>query len=245
MLTKALHRSQRLSGIVRALIPCACALCGGESGDIVCDGCNRQFFTARIGRCRMCAIPLPADASAVHICGACLQRPPAFDAAVAAVDYVQPLEQLVLGLKFGGRLPLAALLAQKLHAACQAAQVARPSLLTAVPLGSARLAERGFNQAAEIARPLAQLLQLPLDLRLLERRRDTLPQALLHPDERRRNMRRAFTVAPSHLRQVHGAHVAVVDDVMTTGETLSEAARALKRFGAARVTALVFARTVD
>jgi ComF family protein len=235
----------RITALLHALLPCACALCGGESGDMLCHGCHLQFFSARHRRCVCCALPLPADASEARLCGACLRRPPAFDAAVAAADYAAPLEQLVLGLKFGHRLALAPLLARMLGAACTASNIALPSLLTVVPLGRQRLTERGFNQAAEIARPLARLLHLPLDLGLLQRRRDTAPQALLHPDARRKNMRRAFMLDASRMQQVQGAHVGVVDDVMTTGATLNEAAVALKRCGAARVTALVFARTID
>ncbi|GIZ50835.1 ComF family protein [Noviherbaspirillum aridicola] len=234
-----------LTGMLRALLPGACALCGGECGDGLCAGCAAQHFAARPRRCRRCALPLPADASAATQCGECLRRPPAFDAAVAAVDYAPPLEQLVLGLKFGHRLALAPLLARSMAETWRVSMHPPPALLTAVPLGPSRLAERGFNQAAEIARPLASLLKLPLDLRLLQRQRDTTPQALLHPDERRRNMRQAFRVDPMRLGALAGAHVAIVDDVMTTGETLNAAAAALKRRGAARVTALVFARTVN
>lgn len=238
----------RLPLLPRALLPGACALCGGECGDTLCAGCESQFFRDDRRRCHGCALPLPADASAATRCGDCLRRPPAFDAAVAAVDYVPPLEQLVLGLKFGHRLALAPMLAQRMAGAWRASAASThdgPALMTVVPLGPARLAERGFNQAAEIARPLATLLRLPLDPRLLQRQRDTTPQALLHPDERRRNVRQAFRVDPARLRGLTGSHVVIVDDVMTTGETINAAAAALKRRGAARVTALVFARTVN
>lgn len=237
------HQFSRLRHLP-ALLPCACALCGAEGGGVLCDGCDSRYFRSR-RRCSGCALPLPDDGSEVACCGACLRRRPDFDAALAAVDYAPPLEQLVLGLKFGHRLALAPLLAYKLGQACLAAPDALPALLIPVPLGPQRLAQRGFNQAAEIARPLARLLQLPLELRLLRRRRDTAPQALLHPDARRKNVRRAFSVDPARMRCLRGAHVGVVDDVMTTGETLNEAAQALKRYGAARVTALVFARTID
>lgn len=210
----------------------------------MCKGCEAQAFHDDGNRCSRCAIPL-ADGSAT-ICGSCLKHPPAFDASVTAVDYAPPIDQLVLALKFGRRLELAPLMAAKLRDVIPAMQpTPLPTLLTVVPLGDKRLAERGFNQALEIARPLSRALGITLDGRLLVRQRETHAQALLHPDERRRNMRNAFIVAGHAIDRVRGAHVGVVDDVMTTGETLNEIAATLKRFGAARVTNFVFARTAQ
>ena len=173
-----------------------------------------------------------------------MRRAPAFDAAVVATDYDAPLDQLVLSLKFGAQLALAplfgALLAQAMR---QQPPAAWPTLLAPVPLGRQRLAERGFNQALEIGRPLARELGLGLEARLLVRCRETAPQTLLDPGRRRANLRRAFEVPPARLYQVRGQHVGVIDDVITTGATLNEVAATLKRAGAARVTCLAFART--
>jgi ComF family protein len=174
-----------------------------------------------------------------------MQRAPAFDATIAAVDYAAPVDQLVLGLKFGSRLELAPMLARMVaNAALKMEASPMPTLLTAVPLGSRRLTERGFNQALEIAKPLSRALRVKLDARLVSRLRDTRAQALLHPDERQKNMRNAFLVEGDAIDRVRGQHIGVVDDVMTTGETLNELAATLKRFGAARVTNFVFARTL-
>ncbi|GAB3540265.1 hypothetical protein GCM10027343_09040 [Noviherbaspirillum agri] len=174
-----------------------------------------------------------------------MQRAPAFDATVAATDYAAPVDQLVLGLKFGSRLALAPLFGRMLADAVSQAQAsAMPTLLTAVPLGPRRLAERGFNQALEIAKPLSRTLNIRLDARVVSRLRDTRAQALLHPDERHKNIRNAFLVEGSAIDHIRGQHIGVVDDVMTTGETLNELAATLKRFGAARVTNFVFARTL-
>jgi ComF family protein len=112
-----------------------------------------------------------------------------------------------------------------------------------VPLGRQRLVERGFNQALEVGRTLARELGLPLRARLLERCRDTAPQTLLAPGERRANLRLAFAVPPASMRQVRGQHIGIIDDVITTGVTLDEIAATLKRAGAARVSCLAFART--
>jgi len=125
----------------------------------------------------------------------------------------------------------------------QADKREQPSLLTVVPLSAQRLVTRGFNQAHEIARPLARALGIPLEPQLAVRVRDTAAQSMLPPKERRKNIRKAFTVAPTAIDRIRGQHVGIVDDVMTTGETLGELAATLKRFGAARVTNFVFARS--
>jgi len=164
-----------------------------------------------------------------------------FDSTVVAADYAPPIDQLVLALKFGNRLELAPLFAGMLRNAI--AQTTLPEYLTAVPLGPKRLVERGFNQALEIARPLSKALAVRIDAEAVIRQRDTHAQAMLHPDERRKNIRHAFLVPAQAIDKVKGRHVGVVDDVMTTGETLNEVAATLKRFGASRVTNFVFART--
>jgi len=179
-------------------------------------------------------------------CGECLRNNPAFDATIVAADYAAPIDQLVLALKFGGRLSLAPLFARMLHDAVQKLPHAeRPTTLTAVPIGSQRLVERGFNQALEIAKPLSRALEITLDPKLLSRARDTRAQAMLHPDERRQNVRREFIVPADAIDRLRGQHVGLVDDVITTGATLDEIAATLKRFGAARVTNIVFARTLQ
>jgi ComF family protein len=179
---------------------------------------------------------------ATLICGTCLRDPPAFDATVAAVDYAIPLDQLVLQLKFGARLALAPWFARQMRDAVLARPgLPLPDLLCPVPLGPDRLVERGFNQALEIARPLAAALGVACHPALALRTLDTLAQSGVAPDARARNVRGAFAVADPDL--VEGRHVGLVDDVMTSGHTLGELAAAFKRFGAARVTNLVFART--
>ncbi|HEY0847936.1 MAG TPA: ComF family protein, partial [Noviherbaspirillum sp.] len=187
MLSRLLHLSQSSIARLRHAIPTSCALCGSHHGNGLCNGCRMRHFSAIQHRCSCCAIPL-SDAAATR-CGACLKTPPAFDATVVASDYAPPLDQLVLALKFGNRLELAPLLATMLHEATLATDTAPPTLLTAVPLGPGRLKERGFNQSFEIARPLARTLGTTLDARLVLRQRDTPAQALLHPDERHRNVR--------------------------------------------------------
>lgn len=243
MLRHALIRLRTQAAGMLAAALCCCALCGRTGRTALCDGCRERYMVSPSARCTRCAIALPAGAGAV-LCGACLRRPPSFDAAVVASDYAAPLDQLVLALKFGGQLAMAPLLGRLLADALR--RLPRqdwPEVLAPVPLGPRRLAERGFNQALEIARPLARSLALPLAPRLLARQRETAPQSLLTPNERRANLRRAFSLPLDGPEQVRGRHVGVVDDVLTTGATLEEIAATLKRCGAARVTCLAFART--
>ena len=249
MFSRLRHWSQHLSARLPALLPSSCALCGSSGDAAICAGCHAQFFGGSSQRCTQCAIPLPAAGiiAAASRCGACLTQAPAFDATIVAADYAPPIDQLVLALKFGSRLALAPLFARALRDALlheSAQEIALPTLLTAVPLGRRRLAERGFNQALEIAKPLSRALGIKLEAQLVVRQRDTAAQALLHPDQRHRNIRHAFVVPDTAIERVRGQHVGVVDDVITTGGTLGELAATLKRFGAARVTNLVFARTL-
>jgi len=244
-MASALFRSIRHFGArLRGVLPCGCALCGITGDHAVCDGCQKQFFSDSRPRCSRCAILRPDHSANASQCGACLRHPPAFDAAIAAADYAPPIDQLVLALKFGNQLAMAPLFADLLFRASRIMPAEDfPTVLTAVPLGAQRLRERGFNQALEIAKPLSRAMHIGLDSYLISRIRDTQPQSMLHPDERHGNIKQAFSVPAAALARMRGAHVGIVDDVMTTGETLNELAATLKRFGAARVTALVFART--
>ncbi len=193
-------------------------------------------------RCEFCAIPVgPVDAR----CGQCLAQRPAYDSTTVACDYMAPLDQLVLSLKFGQRLPVAAALANLLAASVKKTVPPPeiPDLFIPVPLSRERLAERGFNQALEIARPLAKALNRPISPNLLHRVRHTTAQSLLHPDQRHENIMHAFSPNRRYKDKIVGQHIGVVDDVMTTGATLHEIAACLKRHGAGRVSNFVFART--
>ncbi len=245
MLSQYLTWPQRWLRCLPHLVPSSCALCGAAHDAAICGPCHQQYFKTIRQRCRQCAAAL-SDAAA-GTCGACLAQPPAFDATVVAADYLPPVDQLVLALKFGSRLALAPLFAQLLRDALlqnPSGAAPLPELLTAVPLGPHRLQERGFNQALEIAKPLSHLLGVTLAPRLVLRLRDTQAQSQLHLRDRHDNLRQAFTVSQEFLTTVRGRHIGVVDDVITTGETLHELATTLKRFGAARVSNLVFARTL-
>ncbi|MGZ8290903.1 MAG: phosphoribosyltransferase family protein [Telluria sp.] len=230
--------------LARALLPSSCALCGAGCGGVVCAACHAEHVAPRRPRCSCCANPLGFDGDGGIRCATCLAGRPAFDATLAAADYALPLDQLVLHLKFGGRLALAPWFARMIaDVAIADRQFVLPNVLCPVPLGPQRLAGRGFNQALEIARPLSKLLGVPLRARLAIRALDTQAQSGVAPAQRRDNIRNAFIVAPDALAMVRGQHIGIVDDVMTSGHTLNELAATFKRFGAARVSNLVFART--
>lgn len=229
--------------LLRRLLPASCALCAAAGDALLCPDCAAQFFgsAAAVARCPRCANPLPGMAAG-QLCGACRAEPPAFDVTLVAADYAMPLDQLVLQLKFGHRLALATLFARLLRdAVLEQPGFTLPALLCPVPLGRRRLAERGYNQALEIARPLARSLGVALHPRLVCRVHETAAQSSVAPEQRRQNIAGAFAIPDPAL--VQGRHIGVVDDVMTSGRTLDELAATLKRHGAARVSNLVFART--
>jgi len=243
-------RVPALPPLLPPLLPAACVLCGQTDRHILCASCHRRYFARQHRRCVQCALPMAVDGQELR-CGACLTTRPAFDATIAAVDYIGPGDQLVLALKFGGELRVARLMAELLHRAAlrnpvpgSEVQLPLPAMLMPVPLSRERLQERGFNQALEIGRPLARHLDIPLYPQLLQRVRDTRPQSGLPVAARARNVRKAFAVPYEMMDHVRGRHVGVIDDVMTTGDTLNEIAITLKRLGAKRVTNLVFARTL-
>lgn len=180
----------------------------------------------------MCALPTPQGA----VCGRCLRKPPQFDHAVAAFIYRFPADKLVQALKFGEQLDLANPLADSL-----AGRITVPAdCIVPMPLHPARLRQRGHNQSLEIARRLAARLEIPLRPHACTRVRDTPPQSALTWKERGKNMRRAFQCS----EDFSGKHVAMVDDVMTSGASLNELAIALRRAGASEVSAWIVARTV-
>lgn len=211
-----------------------CLLCGGSAADLLCARCEADLPRLPAPLCPICALPAPA----AQPCGACQARPPHFDATIAAFRYGFPLDRLVQALKYRHQLALASWLAAALLAGPRPA--ADIDIVMAVPLGPRRLAQRGFNQAGEIARPLARGLGLRLDLNAGARPTDTAAQADLPWRARQANVHGAFAVG----RDLGGASVIVVDDVMTTGATLNEFARALKQRGAARVVNWVVARAL-
>lgn len=229
------HLYDCIKYIQKILYPPTCLLCGapGSAGLDLCAGCAAEI-PAPAPACRLCARPLPQPGT----CGACLRHPPPQARTVAPLPYAGAVRELITGLKFRHRLAASRLLGTLLAQALEG-DPERPELLLPVPLHPARLRERGFNQALEIARPVGRLLGIDVARDACRRIRDTPHQMGLHERERRRNVRGAFSVADA----VSGRHVAVLDDVITTGSTAAELVRALQRAGAERVDVWAVART--
>jgi ComF family protein len=226
----------------RAFLPPHCLLCeqAGSPARDLCDGCAADLVRNRLC-CPRCALPLQAPAP---LCGECLKRAPPFDAAFAPFVYGHPLDLLVTKLKFARSLAAGRVLSELWLDAITDAAPALPDLLLPVPLHASRLRERGYNQALELARPLSHSLGIPLADSLLARTKATAAQANLDAKARRKNLRGAFEFHGNALggRQSATRHVALIDDVMTTGTTLRECARVLKRAGFARVDVWALAR---
>ncbi len=222
--------------LAERLYPATCLLCAaqGAYGREFCEGCYSDLPWNR-RPCSRCALPLPAGVKVPAVCAPCLQHAPVYDAGWAPFCYERPLDWLITGLKFHERLSnahmLGELMADLLIPGYQKRPKQRPHLLLPVPLHESRLKLRGYNQAAELARPLARRLRIPLDLTGCTRIRSTAAQMDLDAKHRAVNVRGAFACQLN----LKNRHVAIVDDVVTTGQTVNEFARVLKRAGAARV----------
>lgn len=219
----------------RWLLPLRCLLCGapGDGGMDLCAACAAEMPRNR-ACCARCALPLATPAAC---CGACQQHAPPWDAAWAPFRYGWPLDRLESRFKFGRDLAAGRVLSSLWQG--EPRPVERPSLLITVPLHRSRLRQRGYNQALELARPLARALGVPLRHDVLQRSRHTEAQTELDAVGRRRNVHGAFALCPG---LAPPAHVAILDDVMTTGATLAECAGVLKRAGVPRVDVWALAR---
>ncbi len=220
-----------------------CAQWDGVGQHGLCSPCRLRFAAQRNACCPRCALHTPGLTGVA--CGRCQRAPPPFQRCIAAVDYGFPWDRLVARFKFQQQAELAGLLAGVLQDALWRAGPAPVDAVVPVPLSDARLAERGYNQAWELARRLATHQGLPAHADWLLRLRDTPHQVGLRRQDRERNLRDALWVPPAAAAALAGRHLALVDDVMTTGSTASAASQALLAAGAASVQVWVLARTPE
>ncbi len=235
-----MFRSVSFSSALKSVLSQDCTLCGVRSQESLCGDCHRDLPFRGATGCPHCN----AHSADNQICGACLSDPPHFDDTTSAFHYSYPLDRLVQAYKFNARLGLLPLFADALSRAIRAkrtnAAATTPDLVIPLPLAPKRLAERGFNQSSLLGAQVSTALNIRFEARGMLRVRETPPQTGLNREARLKNVRGAFDC----VHRLDGKHVAVVDDVMTTGATLSEAAKALKKAGAAHVSAWVIARAL-
>lgn len=217
------------------LYPPYCAGCE-KPGSRWCGDCDSQVQTLATNLCPICGIPQKGT----EVCASCRRNPPAFRALRSWAVYSGPVRKAVHRLKYRGDLGLAEPLAERMRAVLLA-QKWEVQLITNVPLGYQRKQERGYNQARELAWPIATALRLPYASQALNRVRETRTQVGLSAEERMANVDGAFSADPA---KVNGKSILLVDDVATTGSTLNACARALRNAGAKEVYALSLARAV-
>ncbi|MCE5363948.1 ComF family protein [Pseudomonas anguilliseptica] len=219
-----------------------CLLCDepADAALAICTSCEAELPWLG-GHCQVCALPLPSQGL---VCGACLKKPPSFSKVEVPWRYAFPVDSLITRFKHQAKWPLGRLLGELLSQHLQHAfdeGLPRPDLLLPVPLADRRQRQRGFNQAGLLTEWLSANLQLPVQAHWLQRVIDTPAQQQLDAATRKRNLRKAFALAPDSA--VSSRHVALVDDVLTTGATAESLAQLLKKAGAARVDVYCLART--
>jgi ComF family protein len=234
-----------LRAVLDALYPPVCAACGQETGSSggLCRACfgEAAFITGPV--CARCGVPMPGAAAGGLICDGCRHAPPAWETGRAAALYDGPIRRAVLALKHGDRLDIARAAAPWLLRAGHSL-LARADLVVPVPLHWTRLWRRRANQSAELARALCDLAGRPEAYapgRLCRRRR-TPPQEGRGRAARHGNVSGAFALTRRGAEAVPGRHVLLLDDVMTTGATLSACAEVLRAGGAAGIDVLALAR---
>lgn len=220
------------------VLPPTCLLCGnaGWQNHDICLICQ-QHLLQNHHCCYQCGEHFALPPAVPMLCGRCIAQPPAFDETHAPYIHQGAIRHLVTTLKFGATYKNARLLGQLLADQLRDSH-RQPELLIPVPLHKSRYRQRGFNQSIEIARTVSKELAIPLDLSSCQRLRNTPQQSNLTAKQRRKNIKNAFAV----VKPISASHVAIIDDVMTTGSTMDELAKVLKKAGVEKVDVWVCAR---
>lgn len=241
--------SQFLSLLKKSILylaPTCCIFCkeASQRSLALCVHCQKEL-PILTRRCRQCAQLLPFCENKFNheglICGNCLKNPPVYDALFALFPYEDPVIQVITQLKFRQQLFHVKLMGKQMLSAIQKRWYINrslPDLIIPVPLHKARLKERGFNQALELAKPLAKGLKIPLHHHSAKRIKNTQPQSELNAKERKTNIKNAFVVTQNYANLT----IAVLDDVVTTGHTITEFCKTLKQQQAKRIDVWCYAR---
>ena len=245
--------SGSLDWLIDWLYPPRCRGCGeifqGPDSDYFCPLCWKKIELVARPMCSLCGLPFPHASGDDHICGLCLARPPHFTRAWAWACYPReeaeehPLRQAVQKFKYGRKVSLGKPFGRLMARGCvEFLRDCDADVILPVPLHPRRLRWRGFNQALLLGRQLSRAYGIPADPFMLLRVKETPPQTQLNEEERRRNVRGAFALAAD--RSAEGKNILLVDDVYTSGATVNECSRALRRAGASNVYVLTLARAM-
>ncbi len=226
--------AHRFGQLYSKLMPTPCLLCGtSNQGDCLCPACCEQL--PKLGHaCPRCASPLQQTA----LCGSCLNKSPEQDASFSLFRYHAPIDRLIVALKYHDALVLSHFFASQMAEQLKTRPL--PHLLIPIPLHPKRLRERGYNQSLELAKQLSKQLNIPVRHDILIRIRDTPPQASLPFSERKNNMKQAFQINNTDIP----SHIALIDDVLTTGHTVDVAAKTLRKIGVQNIEVWTVARTI-
>lgn len=226
------------------LLPSSCVLCDCSVSRAIslCESCENDL-PILMDACKQCGLPLDTANENNAVCGHCLHTSTSVDYTLCLYHYQEPLDYLITTLKYKQQLSHAAILGNLLLGRLQKQAIEDfPDCIIPVPLHKNRLVKRGFNQSLEIARPVAKKFNIPIDVKSVRRKRQTLAQAELNATQRKKNVRGCFEIRSEGL--VKYRHVVIIDDVVTTGSTINELAKQLKQSGVQKVGVWSIARAV-
>lgn len=221
-----------------------CLLCLSPTNNthLLCTKCENDLPT-NYPSCVLCAIPFSQiqTTSNTLICGKCQKKPPPFTTSIIPNIYASPIKELISQFKFHNNLSFAPLLANTFIKGLKKRKTNLPECIIPIPLHKQRLKERGFNQALELARIISKNINVPVDFALCQRTKATPFQSGLSAKQRKQNLKNAFSISDTH----NYKHVAIFDDVVTTGTTVNELAKQLKQSGVEIIEVWAIARTCD
>lgn len=229
------------SSIFKQLLPSSlCQQCRAPAlSDFLCRDCRNELPYLAPTQCRGCALPLPESA---ELCPECLIDAPAFDSTLCCFQYQAPVSRWIHNFKYNGNLGQGRLLLKELLQSIEGAAAPLPELLMPVPMPRLRQWQRGFNQTQWLTGELSSALEIPV-CQALKCNSNSQSQARQNRAMRLNNKRHSFTLQTKALQQIKNRHIALIDDVMTTGATLRAASKILKDSGACRVDLWIIART--
>ena len=216
-----------------------CVLCGEACGDLFCEPCLSDLPVITTP-CSVCSVTLSAKNS-TGVCGSCLHTKPFYQKSIIPLEYIFPTTELIKQLKYNDKLLFSEILSQIILDKIKQENKPLPEIIIPVPLHPFRLMKRGFNQSALIAKNISKELDIPIDLKSCRRIRNTLQQTGFNKSQRKKNIRNAFSVSS----KFSAKHVAILDDVVTTGSTVNELARVLQKAGAETIEIWACARTIS